>query len=286
MAEKPFDTVAINYTIDAGLQGVVDESEHNPLFRALASLFTTGKPFPKLANTFIVGDDEILRWFGVFVESSGDRVVFFPGFADPIAKIAESKTESPHESAFELDHITLERNRRKFHVTSALSNRHVAGPSTLRLDDHSILWVGISARAFECFRPVAQETRLFFDCPSGDGERRRTSFQRAISGQISNTLRLAPDASLDSDNSFLHFAVYVGSGSVCFYSGIEIAAPYGNPFLTKALPHRLRSHVRKHLLPLSTKTAIQVTACRIPGGLAAPFTLTGPIGGQVRPSDE
>ncbi len=78
--------IKLSWHIEGGLLGT-DNDTNNPLARATRSPLVDGKPLQKLSLCFysdsIVDGTEgkqNLKWFGVFVLSSADRLIFFPGF--------------------------------------------------------------------------------------------------------------------------------------------------------------------------------------------------------------
>jgi hypothetical protein len=93
---------------DCGLPVVdgEDKSENNPLYRATSKLFKEGKPIKRLSKCFFADDSGLLRWIGVFVQSAGDRILFFPGISDELTNIKGIRdTKILWEESFDLELI-------------------------------------------------------------------------------------------------------------------------------------------------------------------------------------
>ena len=122
-----------------------------------------------------------LRWLGVFVLSAGNRVIYFPGFNNDLDQIYGLQGRSlKWNQSFDFDHISLERNHSKWHVTSKDSTDHLGSPKTLSLNSNRVLWLGMSMADAPVMRIVKQETKIVVDSPPGDSQRRRGVFCKAI----------------------------------------------------------------------------------------------------------
>lgn len=119
----------LTWEMPIGRQGV-DDSSDTPLRRALDSLLGEGRPAKRFIQCWFNSPDRTLRWLGVFVHTAGDRVCFFPGFATPFDRVVSYDLDAPRwDQAFELDHLTIERDRRNWHLTSPGSVDHLGAPS-------------------------------------------------------------------------------------------------------------------------------------------------------------
>lgn len=271
------DTIEIVWKMELGEPGR-DACTSTPLRRALNQLAEEGKPFSNFVMCFFTDETKLLRWFGVFVASAGDRVIFFPGFVDSHNGIEGHKGNSLRwQQGFKFDHATLEKDRRSWHLTSRDSADHLGGPRTLPLGEGRFLWMGISIADASVLRLLNQETLIQFSCPAGDGQRRREVFRNAREGAKFPIVSLNEDGSNMGVETFLHFGLIVGPKGFAYYSGAELGFPIGSPYLDTPLPQVLTGIAcRSHRLELSAETDLQITVCRLPGRLKVPFTITSP----------
>lgn len=254
----------------------VDSNPQSPLHRSLDQLITTGKPFSRLALTFLSDRGGQLRWFGAFAE--GKRTMFFPGFTTAFDSIDVRRGPEPQlKRSFELDHLSLEQDRKNWHLTTQGSTDHIGSPSTLALGSGRFLWFGLSFGSLEAFLPVYDRTALEFESPSSDAERRRAVIMAARENAEFPILSL-PDGPLDArQGSYFHTSVIAGPAGFETYLGAEHAYPIGSPFLSSSMPSRLDDLPCKIFrLKLSVQTELQITVMRLPGKLLVPVTFTGP----------
>jgi hypothetical protein len=263
--------------MEIGAPGV-DDNPENPLHRATARLFEDGKPFSRLALSFIRDELDALRWFGAFVEGSSGRIVFFPGFANQFDGLQAFRGESsPITKAFAFDHLTLEADKSKWHVTAASSSQHLGSPRTLDLGEGRFLWFGLSFASFSAFQLAKENTTVTFSSPSTDVERRRSILHEARENAKFPIFSLNRDTPNPFSPSFWHIGVIVGPKDFPTYLGGELGFPVGSPYLTEPLPAALSGvPTRTHRIELSANTDLQVTLCPLPGSLRVPLTFTGP----------
>lgn len=176
------DKIQLTWKMDYGMPGCDSDSD-NPVSRAVRHLFKEGKPFSNLCMCFFKDTSATLRWFGVFVQSAGDKVIYFPGFAKDFGQIQGFQGKNLRwNKSLAFDHISLEKDRLKWHVTSKESKDHLRGPRTLMLDRNRVLWCGISLADAHVLRVVKRETKIVFDSPPGDSIRRSEIFRKAQEG--------------------------------------------------------------------------------------------------------
>ncbi|MFC1680361.1 hypothetical protein ACFL1S_00995 [Pseudomonadota bacterium] len=282
MSQRESYEAVIAWNMDAGAPGT-DKDTENPLSRSMRHLFRTGKPFSEIRLCFF--DDgtsttsvvEAMRWFGVFVETSSNRIVYFPGIEKKYDRIQGIHGKSLQwDQAFDFDHITLEKNGYKWHVTSPESKYHLGSPRTLPLEKGRYLWFGMSVADPNILRSSHMQTHAVFECPPSDTRRRLDTVKTARDKATFNIISLNTENKLTHDNHFLHFGVIVGSKGFDLYKGGELGFPVGSPFLQEPLPARLDSlAVRHHRIQFSNFD-LQITSCLLPGSLKVPFSLTGP----------
>jgi hypothetical protein len=133
MSEDAAATVEIRYPLASGAASVDDDPE-NPLARALSPLMEQHKQLPALRVVFLAEgrDTPPCRWLGTFARSPGERVFFFPGLDVELFRVRGSESGRPRfETDFDLDHVSLERGKGRWHVTAPRSKAHQAGPTAL-----------------------------------------------------------------------------------------------------------------------------------------------------------
>lgn len=267
------DTTKIEWIMRAGRPGV-DSDQTNPLSRSLARLVNTGKPFSRLGLSFL-NDPKGLRWFGVFAE--GKRTFFFPGFSQAFDGIHCHRGPQPHaRRPFDFDHLTLEKDRSTWHLTSRGSLDHLGIPQTLALGDGRVLWFGLSFASVDAFRPAQNRTIVEFSAPPTDAERRCEIVMASRDGAEFPVLSL-PDGPLTTrPDTYLHASVIAGPPGFENYLGPEHAFPIGSPYLASPFPDALNNlPTRIHRLQLSGNTHLQITLSRLPGKLMVPVAFTG-----------
>jgi len=269
--------IQIIWKIGYGAPGC-DTDARTPLTRAIRQLFKEGKPFFNLCMCFFKDTSATLRWLGVFVQSAGNKVIYFPGFINDFDQIQGFKGKSLQWSQlFAFDHISLEEDRSKWHVTSRHSEKHLGNPKTFPLGKNRVLWLGLSIADAHVMRLVKQETKIVVDSPPSDSRRRYEIFHKAREGAKFPIVSLNEERPVPFNEWFLHLSLIVGPKGFEPYLGGELGFPRGSPFLVKPLPEKLNAlHLRSHILELSDNTDIQITACNLPGRLKAPVVITGP----------
>ncbi len=271
------DTIRLTWTMPVGLAGR-DASPANPLARALRQLLREGRPFSRLCQCFFRDAQGTVRWLGVFVHSAGDRVIFFPGFADTMDRIHGFKNETEMwKQPFAFDHATLERDLRTWHITSAGSQDHLGRPSTLAIGDDRVLWFGLTLADASALRVVHKETVITADVPPSDGKRRMDVFSAAREGAQFPMLLFNTEHTTPASRGLCHFAVYLGPKGCADYVGVDLGAPHESPFMSKRLPTEIAGlPLLAHRIALSDTLDIQITTTLLPGQLNVPVSFTSP----------
>jgi len=271
------DILKITSTMPDGRPGV-DDTPTNPLARATAQLLQTGRPFSRLCHCYFDDKGGVLRWLGVFVHSAGNRVIFFPGFAETFREIQGFKASSQiWNQPFLFDHISLESNLENWHITSPLSERHLGSPPTLQLGKSRVLWFGMSIASPAALRLVSQQTVATAGVPLRDTRRRAEIIGTARDGAEFPRVSVNTENESAFDQGFLHFAIIVGPRGFEDYRGPEFGAPFNSPFLSTPLPQVLTNlPIRIHRLELASDVDIQITCMFLPGALNVPVSFTSP----------
>jgi hypothetical protein len=280
---KELDEIKLSWQIEGGLPGI-DNDTNNPLARATSSLLVDGNPQQKLSLCFY--NDSImdrtegkqnLKWFGAFVLSSADRLIFFPGFnfITTWVKVAGKRArEKRHD--IHIDHITLEKNLRRWHFTSHGSKSHLGSGLTTDLGDNRFLWFGMSVAGCDVLKAVKQETVFHTLVPASDTLRRIDVFKASREGVVYKILSVHPDAKQRFIMGFLHFGLIVGPPGFVDYSGPNFGVPFGSPFVKEKLPNPLTNiPLRLHRISFGSMVDIEIVALWLPGSLTEKATFTG-----------
>jgi hypothetical protein len=188
MGDNSKDLLTITFTAHTGTPGT-DTDPHNPLARALNRLLKSGKPFGRIHACYF---DPLpmgagLRWLGIFMYSEGDRVIYFPGLPEPQSQTLTSRGTGPIERRqFQVDHLSLEADRRDWHLTGAGVKPHVGSYRTTDLGNGRVLWFGMSIASPDVLRPVHVKTQVDALVPPTDAIRRSDVIMRARENVVFN----------------------------------------------------------------------------------------------------
>lgn len=272
----------IELTTPDGASGS-DCDVYNPFARAHRNLFETGQPFERLLacyldpRPFAVG----LRWFGMFVISDGGRILYFPGTGDPQSLTLSSQDQDAVKThQLEVDHFTLESNRREWHVTGNGKKGHLGRFRTADLGEDRTLWFGLSIGSPEILRLVRIYTEVNGQTPPADTLRRADVALKAREGIDFNVLLFDWDQQPPAP-TFGHFAVIVGPPGFESYRGSNLGLPFGSPFVALG-DLRRNTHFRSHRLRLDPHLDMEIVTALLPGRVSVPVALTSPFtSGQV-----
>jgi hypothetical protein len=225
-------TFQITWSMGAAVEGV-DADPMNPLARACRNLLQTGQRIEKLALSFVKDpttpdEQPIARWFGVFVYTEAGSIIFFPGYARMPDELSMYRGTLPvRQGRFAVDHITLERDRVRWHVTGKGSKRcHQGGPTTLDLGDVRRLWFGYSIATANDLRLVKTNTIVTADIPSSDAERRIQVLMDSINAADDHPAIHLPHMSpVELTTHYMHFSVIAGPVGFGHYPGTDDLAP-------------------------------------------------------------
>lgn len=271
------EIMKLTYETDFGNEGE-DTDPINPLSRAVSRLFEDGQPFKRL-NMCCFSDEApaaVPRWFGVFIKSSWDRIIYFPGYmktVEPIIGYRGNKLQ--WNQIFDLDHMTIENNFESWHITSRRSREHIGALPTAALGGGRFLWFGMSLSQSNIFRDFKNKTIVTTKIPVSDSNRRSQVFFDSRDGANFHILGINPDSRNIFPNGFFHFSLIVGPSGFELYKGEKHGYPVDSPFLGKPLPiGELNIPVRLHRVSLSENIDIQITIAWLPGALKKPIVLT------------
>ena len=262
-----------------------DDSPSIPLTRAVRNLLKEGKPQGRPAICFCdpgyVGDiGNNVKWFGVFVHTAGNRVLFFPGFAQKETGCRLTGQRSHQDKTFIIDHLTLDDDFRDVHATMHSPKKQLRVGKPKDLGDKLFFWFGLSIQSLDRLRVVSKETIIRADIPKSDAARRTKLFHDIQNNSMSDScIRLPADSKEMFPTGFFHVAVYIGPPG---YSEAHCkSSPLGIPTLSPNVrfPSSIRMDcrqlpVRSHRLQLSHEYEIQLVTMYLPGSLSAPATFS------------
>ncbi len=174
----PHDVLQLTLDIEQGEAGI-ESSGQDPLSRAWRVLLHEGRPV-QATSLCLFADNAKLRnprWLGMLVLSAADRIIFFPGLSFRPEWIRSASQVGTTERLIVPDHLTLERNRRDWHFTSAGSEAHQAAGRARPLDEGFVSWFGMTVASSETLAVLKQRTQLSAAIPSSDVHRRYTQLR-------------------------------------------------------------------------------------------------------------
>ncbi len=260
-----------------GVSQGYDQCQDNPLARATRNLFSTsGQPFKRLTKCFFQDPSECIRWFGVFVHSAGDRILFFPGYSKLHDHLVGYMGENPwKEASMDVDHISLEKDRLSWHFTNKNSTEHVGSISTHRISDTALYWFSLSVLDSSSLRAVRENTVITAPIPSSDVDRRVSVFTESREDAVFQLLCLNRDHSLPSKPMFLHFSVLVGLPGFCIPQNTIMGLP-ANGVFSNEVAESIESHpVRIHRIQLSESIELMIIVSAHHGNLEKEFVFSG-----------
>ena len=273
------DTLELTWRMDGCSPGI-DNSPDNPLARATDRLFRLGRPFFRLNKCFFREPDGTIRWFGIFVHSAGGRLLFFPGFGEVHTHLLGYEADVPRwNQPFNLDHLTLEPDRKTWHVTSPNSADHLGKLYTRELGSGRAHWFSMSTASASELRLARESTQVSALTPARDVTRRTEVFRSAREGAMFQLLQLNTEVQPHPQGpAFLHFSVLVGPIGFPPLENEILGLPHGGPFLPDTFgPQPVQAPIRVHRVQLSNKVELEITATCLPGQLKSQVVFTAPV---------
>ncbi len=278
-------TFELTYKWSLGRDGI-DNDASIPLTRALRNLLENGKPQYRPACCFFdpeysaAGSGEGVRWLGVFVQTAGDRILFFPGFSGKNKGYHLSGKKNLKNNDFIIDHLTLDKGFREIHATMHIPKRPVSVGKPKSIGKGRYFWFGLSIQNIAGLRPVTKETIIRAEIPKADASRRAKLFQDIQDKSLSDLcIRLSSGSIEMFSTGFLHVAVYLGPPG--FSEEHWRTSPLGIPSGSKSfaiLPsarYDLRQlPIRAHKIKISEQYEVQLASMWLPGSLKVPACFT------------
>lgn len=258
-------------------EDAADEDPFNPLSRAFRVLLNEGRPYQGHSLCYFQDTRENpiglapLRWLGVVLISEGDRVIFFPGQINPVDWLETTSVSEPRTRRdFQLDHLSLEPHRQRWHFTTTQSIEHAAGGRTPEVGDERLLWFGFSLNSESALRPVRWRTIVRYPSPPSDIMRRLEFLRDAEHRSSHSYVRQSEGARDRFAPGFLHFTFVIGPRSAPDYRGPEWLAPFQSPYLEDPLPDMISDlQIRNHRIELADRYDLQIACMWFPGSLSS-----------------
>jgi hypothetical protein len=212
-----------------------------------------------------------VRWLGILVYSKGERIIFFPGFDDLPTWIETTKLESTQpRTSFQMDHITLEPHRLRWHFTTPGSGCHRPGGRVRQENSGTINWLGLSLSSEGVLRRVMAKTSAAFPTPPTDAERRLKQLVNLQNSAAQHVVSMAPASMAQYQEGFPHFHFAVLPKNSPDFQGPNWLLPSGSPSLSEPFPEICDFPIRAHRINLTNKHDIQITSMWLPGTLNSP----------------
>ena len=275
------DTIELSFTLDEGHAGI-DDDPLNPMSRAFQALMEEGRPHRGHALCFYsaeernLGNVSLLRWLGIFVLSSGERIIFFPGVSKPLSWIeTTTHNHTLPRTSFNINHISLEPIQQSWHFTTANSSNHKSGGRTRDLGQGRLGWFGLSVKSENLLRKVSSTTLAIFKSPPSDLGRRIEHLGDKQVKAPHHLLHLMDGSKDRFEKGFLHFCFTAIPKNAPNYEGPTWLFPTGSPSLSRTFPESIRNfQLRVHRIPLIGLYDIQISCMWIPGELSVPSVWT------------
>lgn len=238
-----------------GERGVANEANH-VLMRAAHASLLEGRPQRAIALALYraVAAQPQIRWFGVFIRTAGDRILYFPG--------VELKVRSGGKK-LTVDHITLKRDRGKWHFTAPRSRRHQFGGLTRTFDDGRTGWCGITFSEEALLPPLMRQTVLRGTVPKGYEKKRSDEFGSAARAARHHVI-CQPEGAGQRRLGSPHFMLTLSRTGEEVRQPERIFIPGSNEFAEPFERRELRGPVHTSPVRLDDELTIQVTALTLP----------------------
>jgi hypothetical protein len=197
---------------DFGQEGSIEAPESHPLMRAVGAILRQGGSDYSIRSCFFsengIGSGPP-RWLGVFVKTAGSRILFFPGFfLEPHDTEVVKGGEWKKYPNFQANHMTLEKDLRSWHITSALSE-HPTRFKTVSLGGGRVLWLSMSLSSSDLLPVVYQSTDISCLLPASHSLQRCSMLKDALTRMPEVWVSLSEER-VRYEPGFLHFWIIYG----------------------------------------------------------------------------
>lgn len=264
MTEAETELSVFALAFPGGAAGV-DADSDNPLARATRTLLDSGQRIVSAIPAVLNEDAGAAFWLGYFVLTEASRVVFFPGIGFPVHGLRGgfSNGGGRLERDFRVDHLTLEADRRTWHLTEPSRRQHQGGGRSLDVGDGRYMWFTFTCAGATDLRPVSARTVVKYRPVANEAEARARegAFFAAVSNGAASPVHLL---ARPPGESVLHVAIAVAAPGAPPYNGDGMPLPRAAPGVTHIeLPSDAQGAFGRLLL--SSAVEIQILAAWLPG---------------------
>lgn len=248
---------------ELGEPGVANDANH-VLMRAARAILRQGRPQAAIALALYraVAAQPPIRWFGVFIRTAGDRILYFPAVELEVSRGGGGKKLT-------VDHITLEPDRRTWHFTEPTaprSRRHQSGGRTRQFGDGRVGWCGITISEEALLPPLMKQTVLRGSVPRRDERRRHDEFVSAARAARHHVIR-QPES--DERIGSPHFMLTLARTGEQVSRPESVFMPQPDEFAQPFERRELRGPTHISPVELDDEVTIQVAALTLPARAAS-----------------
>jgi hypothetical protein len=193
------------------------QGQTSSMFCALArpyrQLIGEGKPVGRINYVFFHVNEWPSHILGSLCFTPGQRLLFYPGLTERQVRWSYLQGELKDiRSAGSVDHITLEKGYKSWHMTILESDGtkkdHMQSSKVKVIDKNMIFWFGLSLQDASALEITPEELSLTFPSPPRDSDRRIKELLEARENALFHLTTL--NAKTQSKNEFIHFDFFVG----------------------------------------------------------------------------
>ncbi len=243
----------------------------------MANLIADGKPYETHALCYFSENwpegQANVHWLGVFLHTKGDRILFFPGIDNITKQIFTTyKGKKSSRDEFSIDHLTLEPQKRKWHLTSKVPGSHLSGGTVRDVGEDRFLWFGLSISNASILRELKRTTTVRFHSPSSDAERRIDEVTSLHSKAPQNLIGLPREGIDQFTVGYTHLTFTVGPKDASDYLGPDLLQPHGYAGVTPfTMSEASKIPVHLHRIPITKDLDVQIASMKLPGKIPRPF---------------
>jgi len=156
----------------------ISNNLNSGLLRPFKSLFTTGQPPGK--TVFVMYEEDDHYYVLGSLAKTKQFVIFFPGGTD--LELVHHDGESASATPIHIDHFTLEKSFRTWHVTlveKATQNTRLPRNRTLKVQDGLFLWFVLQASSLDSFEKMPKRLQAQLTHKQTEVKRRSKAIDEA-----------------------------------------------------------------------------------------------------------
>ena len=201
--------------------GTGENSDQNSsLVRVFNRVIHDGKKVGNMKYVFYVGKDNTWFTLGTFVKSQ-KRILFFPGLRGlKITKFPSGYSST--SDTLHVDHISLEQDLRKYHITvkeKNITSKKMETQTTKRLDGSLFLWLVLATRTENQLERTAKKTQILLQSPTKkEAKRRAKEIMNSRKDAVFNVIELHQHR---EDIHYLNFEIFISDKRLEHYPEIN-----------------------------------------------------------------